>query len=143
MSSDENKRLYRRFYEEIYNREPLDRLEEFFAEDFVNHAFRAGFPPGLEGFRQRFSAFFKAFPDSQVTIEDLIAEGDKLVGRLTFRATHLGPLGELGATGKSITVTEIEMMRFADGKMVERWSAWDELDLWRQLGAIPPLQPAD
>ena len=80
-----------------------------------------------------------AFPDMQATIEDMIAEGDKVAVRYTGTGTHKGELMGIPATGKQIAVTGIEIIRIAGGKMVERWEAFDNLSFMQQLGVIPPM----
>jgi predicted ester cyclase len=84
-------------------------------------------------------AFFTAFPEQHVTVEDLIAEGDKVVSRYTFRATHQGEFMGVPPTGKGMTVSGIMISRFAGGKWVEDWDSPDALSLMQQLGAIPPM----
>jgi len=79
-----------------------------------------------------------AFPDGRYTIEDMIAEGDKVVSRWTVRATHKGEYQGIPATGKQVTFTNIVISRIAGGKIVEAWGEYDSIGLMRQLGAIPP-----
>jgi steroid delta-isomerase-like uncharacterized protein len=86
-------------------------------------------------------AFFTAFPDMHWVVEDLIAEGDKVVSRYTVRATHRGDFMGVPATGKVVTYTGILISRFAGGKFVEEWESLDMLGLMQQLGAIPQMAP--
>ncbi|MCQ3973778.1 MAG: hypothetical protein DPW09_10070 [Anaerolineae bacterium] len=81
--------------------------------------------------------FLSGFPDGQWVEEDLMAEGDKVVGRYTFHGTHQGEFFGIPATGKQVTVSNIHIMRFVDGKIVEHWGNGDDLGLLQQLGAVP------
>jgi steroid delta-isomerase-like uncharacterized protein len=110
---------------------------EVFAPDYVDHNPAPGQTPDREGFRQLAAAFRAALPDMHSTVDDLVAEGDQVAWRYTLRATHLGPLLGIPATGKHVTLTGISIDRFAGGQIVERWSQLDTLGLMRQLGVIP------
>jgi len=105
--------------------------------DTIDHNPSPGQGPGLEGVKQVFKEFVAAFPDFQLTVEDMIAEGDKVASRLTLRATHRGEFQGVPATGKQVTQTGIDIVRIAGGKVVERWSEFDNLGLLQQLGAVP------
>ena len=137
MSTEENKALVRRAYEEFINQRNLDRLGEFFAPDYVGHV--PGMPDiqGIEGLKQVAMLFFSAFPDLHVTLEDVIAEGDKLSVRHTWRGTHQGELMGVPPTGKEVTFIGIDVYHTANGKLKEEWSGLDMLGLLQQLGAIP------
>jgi predicted ester cyclase len=103
----------------------------------VTHNPLPGQPPGREGQKQTITAVRAALPDIRSTIDDLIAEGDKVVWRWTARATHQGPLMGIPPTGKQITFGGIVIDRIASGQIVERWDQTDTLGLLQQLGAIP------
>ena len=139
MSTEQNKTLARRFIEEIWNQKNLAVAKELMAATYVFHT--PGSPPGLspgqEGFQQFASAFFTAFPDVHTSIEDQIAEGDKVVTRWTSRGTNTGSLFGMPATGKSATITGITIDRIAEGKIVESWDELDQLGMLQQLGVIP------
>jgi steroid delta-isomerase-like uncharacterized protein len=138
MSTEENKAVVRRLFEE-YNKHNLDGVEELVAPDYVWHG-PAGFGDmDLAAMKQAMPAFFTAFPDLHWTVEDLIAEGDKVVSRYTCRATHQGELMGIPATGKVVTWTCILISRFAGGKCVEEWEEADMLGLFQQLGVIPQM----
>jgi steroid delta-isomerase-like uncharacterized protein len=92
---------------------------------------------GAERLKEVFGRLHRAFPDLEVTVEDVIAEGDKVVARNTVRGTHLGEYMGLPPTGKSITYNEIFVFRFAGGRIAETWGVVDVLSQMRQLGAIP------
>jgi len=137
--SEEKKGLVRRFYEEIWKNGNLGIIDELCASDFVDHnPPPPGLAPGLEGAKQVFTMFRRAFPDMQFTVEDQIAEGDKVVSRGTFRGTHKGELMGIPPTGKQGKMTVIDIIRIVDGKMVERWGEMDMLGLMQQLGVAPP-----
>ncbi len=136
MSTEDNKALFRRWCE-VISQNRLDRVEEIIAPDEVDHALPPGIPSGLEGVKQLFTLLHTAFPDLQIEIEDLIAEGDEVVGRVTARGTHEGEFMGIAPTGKPVSFNAIDVVRIARGKIVERWSQADNLALLRQLGAVP------
>ncbi len=135
MSIEENKAIARRIYEE-FKRENLPVYYELYAADFVYHE-PDGQELGLEAFKQSAPTLLTAFPDYHVTVEDLIAEGDKVVSRYTWTGTHKGELGGIPPTGRQVTVHGIEVLRIVGGKLVEAWDEVDYLGLMQQLGAIP------
>ncbi len=137
MSLEENKALVRRYAEEVLNRRNLDLLDEIFAPDFVQYGADPDQVSGVEDLKQFFVMLRSGFPDFQVTIEDLLAEGDKVVLHFTFQGTHQGEFTSIGPTGKQVTMTGIDIFRIADGKIVELWNQEDVLGMMQQLGAIP------
>jgi predicted ester cyclase len=142
MSTEVNKAVVRRFYEECNKGKEaaMTAMEELYAApSYVWHG--PGVFPDLDrtGMKQMMPAFFTAFPDLHYTVEDLIAEGDKVVSRFTARATHQGEFMGIPATGKVVTYTGIYISRFAGGKCVEDWFSGDMLGLFQQLGAIPQM----
>jgi len=139
MSAEENKRIVRRLFEEVMNRGNLALLDELVAPDYVDHdpANPPDLPPGREGLKQLISGYRAAFPDMQMTIEEQVAEGDKVVTRWTTRGTHKGELMGIAPTGKQATVTGIFIDRVKNGKLVESWANWDTLGMLQQLGAVP------
>lgn len=136
MSTEKNKALVRRFEAEVWNGRNPSLVDEFFAP---NHVFRAAGSPPLdrEGHRQMIAHFQNAFPDGQDTTDDLIADGDKVAHRWTYRGTHQGTFQGIPPTGKQITLTGISIWRFEDGKIVESWHELDTLGLMQQLGVVP------
>lgn len=138
MPAEENKAVIRRLVEEAWNKGNLDVLGEIIAPNHVHHD-RAtpGLHTGPEGERQLITTYRAAFPDMQLRLDDLVAEGDKVVHRWTVRATHQGPLMGIPPTGKRIEVAGISIDRLANGKIVESWVAWDSLGLLQQFGAVP------
>lgn len=137
MSLVENKAIVRRGWEEIWNKGNLTIAPEHYALTYVSHM--PGNPDmyGPEGHNQLVTMYRTAFPDLHFTVEDQIAEGDKVVNRVTARGTHLGEFRGIPPTGKPITVTGITIDRIAGGKLVESWASWDFLGLLQQLGVVP------
>ncbi len=135
--SEENKALARRYVEEVINKGNLAVIDELAAADFVEHSPFPGQAPGIEGEEQLIGMMRAAFPDLHSTIEDLIAEGDKVVLRATTRGTHKGEFMGIPPTGKQVTVTEIHIIRFVGGKGVEHWGEVDMMGMMQQLGVAP------
>jgi steroid delta-isomerase-like uncharacterized protein len=141
--SEENKAVVRQFFAEVINGGNLDRADELVTDDYVEHQHL----PGAEG-RQGIAvakAFLSmmrgAFPDFHFDIEDLVAEGDKVVARLTVSGTHRGEMMGLAPTGKRIQTSGIEVFRVADGKLAEHWATFDALGMLRQIGIVPVPSP--
>lgn len=135
--SEKNKALSRRFYQEVWGKRNLDALDQLVAADVVDHDLPPGFPPGRKGTKAYLSVFLNAFPDSQMTIEDQVAEEDKVVTRWTITGTHTGELMGIPATGRQGTTTGIYVHRIASGQIVETWGEFDEMGMMRQIGVIP------
>jgi len=131
--------------EEFWNQKNLDVLNELSSADVVAHNPVNLVNPirGIEAYKQSSAMYFTAFPDLHVTIDDMFAEGDKVVQRWTVTATHKGELMGVPPTGKQITWSGITISRFADGKSVEDWWAYDMLGMMQQLGVIPSMMPKD
>lgn len=136
--SKENKTIMRRALKEVVNKGNLDLIDELVSPDFVDHTPFPGLPPDREGVRQSIGMLREAFPNLEITIEDLIAEGDKVVSRQTLRGTHQGEFMGIPPTGKQATWTGILIFRIADGKIVDQWIEQDQLGLMQQLGVVPP-----
>ena len=136
--SEENKALVRRYFEEIWDKGNLDAIEELFTTDFVRHGPTAaeGEVRGQEGFEGLVSSYRTGLPDLRVSIEDLIAEGDRVVTRWTARGTHQGELMGNAPTGNPATVTGILIDRISGGKIEEEWADYDTLHLMQQIGAV-------
>jgi steroid delta-isomerase-like uncharacterized protein len=133
--SEQNKAHVRRVIEQIYNRGDLDAVDEMAAGDLVIHAASQEIR-GHEGARQYVAALRTGFPDLHFTIEDQIAEGDRVVTRWTARGTHRGEFQGVPPTGREIRLTGADIDRIVGGKIVECWANVDELGLMRQLGAL-------
>ena len=138
MSTEQNKALFRRVMEEALNRGNISLVDELFAPDFVEHEeLPPGIPAGREAVKQLSTMFRSAFPDFKVTIDDIIAEGDKVVVRSTWSGTHKGAFMGIPPTGKSVSFGVFDIARFAGGKVVEHWGQMDNMGMMQQLGAIP------
>jgi steroid delta-isomerase-like uncharacterized protein len=137
MSAEENKAVVRRLFEDVISKGDFALADDLVAADFVSHNLRPGQGQGREGFKQGLATIRAAFPDWQSTVEEMIAEGDKIAARWTVRGTHQGSFAGIPATGKRITMTEIGILRVGVGKVVEFWGVADELGMMQQLGIIP------
>ena len=137
--SEENKAVVRREMEELFNHTgSLDAVEEIIAADYVGYEPTSGETRGIEGARQFATTYREAFPDLENTIEDMVAEGDKVVVRFRARGTHQGETAVFGPpTGKQMDITGITIKRVSDGKIVESWTNFDALGMMQQLGLIP------
>jgi predicted ester cyclase len=136
VSAEENKALFRRTYEELLNRGDLSVAEELVAPDFVNHEAPPSRDRGPESMRGLATMLRTAFPDLRFEIEELIAEGDVVAGRLTMNGTHEGPLMGTPPTGRSVRQDHMHFVRFEGGKAVEHWGVRDDLGMMRQLGVM-------
>ena len=135
--SQENKDFVRHLVDEVQNKHNLDVIEELHSPDFVNRSAFPGIPSNREGTRQVMTAMLASFPDMHVTIHDQIAEGDKVVTRKTLHATHKGEFMGVPATGKSVSIEVIDIIRVQGGKAVEHWAVVDMLGVMQQIGAVP------
>ena len=137
MSTETNKAQFRRTLEAMFNKGDLDLVDELVAPDFLNH----DVPPGMnnrgpETMRQLVTMLRTAFPDLHFTIEELVAEGDTVAGRVTMRGTHLGPFQGKPATGRSFEQAHMHFVRFRECKAIEHRAVRDDLGMMRQLGVI-------
>ena len=138
MSTEENKAISRRVAEEIFNGGNLDLVDELYASDYVLHD--PSLPEDLigpEGIKQYVAMNLGAFPDARVTVEDEIAEGDKVVSRWTATGTHTGDFMGIPPTGNRVEISGVTINRFSGGKIAEDWYQCDDLGMMRQLGLIP------
>ncbi len=135
---EKNKAVVQRYVDEIQNAHSPDALESIFAEDFVDHMALMGglFLGGMDGLKRGYATFLNAFPDLHVTIEDMIAEGDKVVAYKTVTGTHRGTHLGIPPTGKRVQYQNVGIYRIKNGKIAEYWGLQDEISLKRQLGAI-------
>jgi predicted ester cyclase len=137
VTAEENKRAFRRTYDELLNQGNLAVADEVISPDFVNHEAPPGHNQGPESMRALAGMLRTAFPDLRFTIEELITEGDLVAGRLTMRGTHEGPLMGMPPTGRSVEQAHMHFVRFQDGKAVEHWGVRDDVGMLRQLGLMP------
>jgi steroid delta-isomerase-like uncharacterized protein len=138
--SKQSKMITRRLFEEMESQGNLDVADDIFASDFVNHT-PFGEMHGPEGAKQFVSKLRTAFPDLQVTVEDQIAEGDKVATHWTARGTHKAKFQNIPPTGKQIEIRGIVISQIANGKIVEQWGNPDVLGLMQQLGTVPAPEP--
>ncbi len=137
MGLEENKQLCRDYFDAFLRRD-VEWMERHIAPEFVRHD--PGLPfagRGPEGVEQVHDALLPAFPDMELPLHDLVAEGEKVLVRLTIHATHTGPFGELEATGRRIEVPVLDLFQIQDDRLVEHWALLDNLGMMRQLGALP------
>jgi len=132
-----NKALVRRIYEEVLNQRNLAVADEVTTLDSLNHEGPDELRDGPEGVRNVVRMLSAAFPDYHMTIEDMIAEGDKVVVRSTLSGTHQGAFFGIPPTGKTFTQGQIHILRIENGKVAEHWAMRDDLGMMQQLGAIP------
>lgn len=143
MSTETNKAIVSRYIEQVWNNGRLDLIEEFFDEDIVEHGI-----PSLPGMNRRESLKAvlgvgrNALPDIKLTLQDVIAEGDKVVARWTMKATHEGELMGVPATGKQLTQSGAAIYRLSNARIVELWNFPDNLGLMQQLGIVPTPEAA-
>ena len=144
MSVEQNKAVLRREVEELYNHTGnLDVVAEIFSPDYVSHEPTSGEVRGIEGARRFAATFREAFPDLQNTIEDMVAEGDKVVMRFRGSGTHEGETEAFGPpTGRRMEITGITIKRLSGGKIVEAWTNFDALGMMQQLGVTASPQQA-
>ena len=136
----DNKARNKHFIEEIWTKGNYGLVPEFIAPGFVAHDPSAPFPiRGPEGYVQWVAAYRNAFPDVVFSVEDQVAEGDKIALRWTAQGTHVGPLMGIPPTGRTIQISGAVILRFAGGRAVESWGNWDALGMLQQIGAIPAL----
>jgi len=134
---ERNKAVIRRFVDEVQNEKNEAAYDELNDPEFVNLSSPPGVPSDREGGKLYLWGFLNAFPDSHVTIDDMIAEGDRVVTKKTFTGTHTGDFAGIPATGKTVTLQYVDIMRVREGRIVEHWLSMDQLSFMQQLGVIP------
>jgi steroid delta-isomerase-like uncharacterized protein len=140
--SEHNKAAARAEFE-AWSSGELDRLDELVAPDVVHHdPYDPNAAGGLDGLKKTIALNREAFPDLRITVEDQLAEDDKVTTRWTATMTHEGDLGGVAASGKRVTLSGITIERFEDGKVVEAWRSMDTLGLLRGIGALPEQSSA-
>jgi steroid delta-isomerase-like uncharacterized protein len=136
MSSEENKSLVHR-YIEVLNSGKFEMLDDMLAPHYKRYLSPIVAPLTPEAQKQRLAGLRAAFPDVDLTIEDLIAEGDRAAFRMTLRGTHQGAFQGIPPTGKPVTVSAFDVVRIENGKFIEHWGGPDLLNLLQQLGVLP------
>ena len=138
MTIDENKALVRRFIEQVFEAGDMAAVDELVSDDFVPHTY-----PGTrdrEGLKQAMERVSQGIADARFTIDDVIAEGDRVAVRLTSGATQVGEFMGMPPSGKRYEIEEIHVFRVRDGRITEHWHQFDQLGMMRQLGAMPARQ---
>lgn len=135
MSAD-NKAHIRRLIEEGWNEKNPAAFDGMIAAEFVSHTPVGDFK-GLDGYKQLYNAYVTAFPDCRFTIDNLVGDGDMVSLSYTFSGTHTGPLQDVPATGKKVSVLGVSVSRFVNGSSVEERVVWDQLGIMQQLGLAP------
>jgi len=144
MSAEENKAIARRYWDEVWSTGNVAMVDEIVAPDSLFHSGERIDTRDNEARKQGTTRWRTAFPDLRLTIEDIFAEGDKVVVRGTLHGTHRGniEIGSMGMTlpptGKHIAFVGMDIFHFRGGKIVEAWGNWDRLGLLQQLGVVPP-----
>ena len=144
MSIEENKAVVRRFFEELLSTDNFSVADEILTSDFRFYFAGSPDPMDLQSYKEFLVMRRAAFPDRHFTVEEMVAEGDKVSARFTMRGTHEGEMRGIAPTGKSVTMTGIDIIRLREGKMVEDRVEVDQLGMMQQLGVIPaPGQPEE
>ena len=136
MTTEQNKAIARRFIDEIFVQGRKDAVDELLADDFVGHTWPSTGKP-KDDLKAAIDRTSKGLADPVFTIEDVIAEGDRVAVRLTAAATQVGEMMGMPASGKRYEIGEIHIFRMRDGKVVEHWHQFDQMKMMQQLGAMP------
>jgi predicted ester cyclase len=142
MQAEESKRIVRRFIDEYQTGASDASFAELLHPDVVDHSRPPGIAPGAEGVRQQFDGFRAGLPDFRATILHQVAEGDLVITHKVFNGTHTGELVGIPPTGREVEILVMDVVRVADGRIVEHWGLVDRLGLLQQLGAIPEPEAA-
>ena len=143
MSTETNKAIVSRYIEQVWNNGRQDLVEEFFAEDIVEHGIEN--LPGMNGrdsLKTIIGMIRNGLPDINLTLNDVIAEGDKVVTQWSYTATHQGELMGIPATGKQLALSGAAVYRLVNARIVELWNYADNLSLMQQLGVVPTPETA-
>ena len=137
MSTEENMAIVRRYIEEAWNRGNVGVIDQLMSPDYARHVNGCPTPLTRESHKRRILQVRRALPDVTMTVEDMIASGDRVASRVTLRGTQCDTFMGIPATGRRVTVTGMDIARLVDGKVVEHWAEMDTLGLIKQLGALP------
>jgi steroid delta-isomerase-like uncharacterized protein len=138
MSTEQNKAIVRQLIEEVINQNNFSLGEAIIAADIIEHEeLPPGIPTGIEGTKIMFAMLHSAFPDFKATINDLIAEDDKVVVFMTWTGTQHSEFMGIPPSGKPMSINVMDIFRVADGKLVEHWGMMDSMAMMQQLGAMP------
>ena len=136
MTLEQNKDIARRFIQEVFVQADPAAVDELASEDFMPHSWGA-MPPGRDSLKAAQKRVMQGLSDARMTIEDMIAEGDRVAVRLTSHGRHDGEFMGMPASGKEYDISETHIFRIADGQVAEHWRDADMLGQMRQLGALP------
>ena len=139
MSTNDNKQIARRTFEKMWNQGKLDVIDELYDSNQMSYGLGVDLPAGRAGMRQFVAMYRMAYPDVHFTVEDQVAEGDKVATRWTAVGTQQGELMGIPATGKKVTVTGMTINRIVNGMIIESWNNFDALGQLQQLGVVPAL----
>jgi steroid delta-isomerase-like uncharacterized protein len=128
-------------YLEMLNTRNPDLVDQFEAENYINHE-ALFFAEGREANRQLWRAFFAALPDVSASMEDLVIAGDRVVGRFVYRGMHTGDFMGIPASGSAVEMRSIDIWRVEDGVFAEHWDELNSMQLFQQMGVLPPLGAA-
>ena len=140
--AEQNKKLVLDALEQVFNAHQLDKVDQFFVENYIQHNPHAG--QGRESVKRYFGMLFAAFPDWKGEVEHIIAEGDKVIMVVNWSGTHQGEFMGVKATGKKMTTRTADVMRIENGKVAEHWDVVADQDVWEKLGLMkmtPPPAP--
>jgi steroid delta-isomerase-like uncharacterized protein len=137
MRKNKNKELAVRFYNEALNKGNLELLNNIMSEDFIDYNSSSGQLQGLEGFKKFLNMVITAFPDLQIEIEDILAEGNKVIARLIITGNQSGSLGKIPPSNRKAEWTGIDILEIENNKIIGRWSERNLLSMMQQIGAIP------
>lgn len=135
MSVEENKAILRQYVKEVWDEGNVSAVDQFLAPNYKRHRSATTEPLNRESQKQLLANFRDAFPDAQLTIEEIIAEDNRVAFRSIIRATHQGELFGIAPTGKAVTISLVDVIHIKNGEFVEQWGGPDLLDLVQQLGA--------
>ncbi|HVZ38314.1 MAG TPA: ester cyclase [Candidatus Kapabacteria bacterium] len=141
MSLASNKEVARQFVEDIWGKGDLNLAEQLIAADVVDNNPMPGLPPGRDGHNAMLTIVRAAFPDATFTLDQVVAEDDKVVDHWTMRATHAGPFMGIPATGRPVVLRGVDILRIENGQIAEFWHIEDIVGVLGQLGVLPPPKP--
>ncbi len=138
MTIENNKAVAHRMIDEVFNHGNMSLADELLSPDYIEHdELPPGVPAGREGLKETILMMRAGFPDFAATIEDIVAEDDKIAQRITWTGTHTGDFMGIQATGKSVSIQVLDIFRMVDGRIVEHWGLMDSMSLMQQLGIMP------
>ncbi len=136
-TTESTRQIIYRFGNDLWSQGDMAAVEELFSQDFIDHNPLPGQRPGREGYKQMLSEFLTAFPDLNVSNEEIVADGDKGVLRWTATGTHQQPLMGIPATGRQVKLSGMDLLLIRGGQITERWGETNSLEMMQQLGLIP------